>query len=81
MVDKKGLRPGIDQLEVEAAWDKVCAGLIAKHTTALNLKRNKLRVRVDSAPLRQELSYMKTDLQEKVNAYLGRELIKEIILE
>ena len=80
MVDKKGLRRGIDQLEVEAAWDKVFTGLIAKHTNSITLSRGKLTVKVDSAPLRQELSYMRVDMVSKLNEALGRELIEEIVL-
>jgi hypothetical protein len=38
-------------------------------------------VRVDSAPLRHELSYMREALKEVLNHRAGRTVVEEIILE
>ena len=80
LIDAGGMREKMDELDITAWWDEVVGGMIARHTVGINLRRGKLTVRVDSAPLRQELSYMRATLQEILNRKMGRDLVKEIVL-
>ena len=43
--------------------------------------KGKLLIKVKSAPLRNELSYKKTDLISQINTKLGKDVVKEIILK
>ena len=81
MVDDTGMRGKFTEMEVASAWDAVCAGLIAKHTISVRLQRSKVWVKVDSPPLRQELSYMKEGLISKLNDHLGKEVVLDMIIE
>ncbi|MCB0770436.1 MAG: DUF721 domain-containing protein, partial [Flavobacteriales bacterium] len=71
----------MDELNITTAWDDVVGSMVARHTVSVRLRRGRLSVRVDSAPLRQELSFMREALKEILNRRAGRNVIEEIILE
>ncbi len=75
------MREKMDELDIATAWDQVVGGMVARHTVSLRLRQGRLRVRVDSAPLRQELTYLRADLLERLNQRAGREVVKEVVLE
>lgn len=80
MVAELGLRPKLDELDAVTAWDHVAGGMIAKHTRSIKLRSNRLYIAVDSAPLKQELSYRKEDLVARLNERLGRTVVEQIVL-
>jgi predicted nucleic acid-binding Zn ribbon protein len=80
LIDAFGMREKMDELDITAAWDNVVGGMVARHTVSLRLRKGKLTVQVDSAPLRQELTYMRDALKEILNRRAGREVVKEIVL-
>lgn len=80
LIDAGGMREKMDELDIASWWDEVVGGMIARHTLGITLRRGRLFVRVDSAPLRQELSYMRDTLKELLNRRVGREVVKEIVL-
>ena len=80
LIDGAGMREKMDELDIASWWDEVVGGMIARHTMGLTLRKGKLAVRVDSAPLRQELSYMRETIKELLNRRVGREVVKEIVL-
>jgi predicted nucleic acid-binding Zn ribbon protein len=81
MVKDLGLRPKMDELDAISAWDNVAGAMIAKHTRSIRLRHGQLRIKVDSAPLKQELSYQKDGLVKLLNERLGRVVVKEILLD
>lgn len=78
--DKKNLSDGLNQVEVQRAWSEQMGPAIEKHTLKTYLKKNTLFVRLDSAVLREELSYGKTKIINNLNESIGEELIKKIVL-
>jgi predicted nucleic acid-binding Zn ribbon protein len=81
LVDACGMREKMDELDITTQWDKVVGAMVARHTVQVRLRRGKLVVRLDSAPLRQELSYMRESLAEVLNQRAGRPVVKEVVLE
>lgn len=81
LIDAYGMREKMDELDITTAWDEVAGSMIARHTVTVRLRKGRLAVRVDSAPLRQELTYMRTTLKEILNRRAGRQVVEEIILE
>lgn len=81
MVDAFGMREKMDEQSVISCWDSVAGGMVARHTTRMVLRKGKLTIGLDSAPLRQELSYMRNDLLAALNERLGREVVTEIVLQ
>ncbi|HRN36353.1 MAG TPA: DUF721 domain-containing protein, partial [Flavobacteriales bacterium] len=62
-------------------WDDLVGGMVARHTVAVKLRKGTLFVKVDSAPLRQELTFMREALAEKVNQRLGRTVVEKVQLD
>lgn len=81
LVDTYGLREKLDERAIVSLWDNMVGGMIAHRTISLRLRRGKLRIKVDSAPLRQELSFMREKMKENINRELGREVVKEVELD
>ncbi len=52
---------------------------IAKQTREIFFKDQKLFVRIDSSTLKQELSMHKSLVTEKLNKFIGEEVVKEVI--
>lgn len=81
LVDAYGLREKLDEQAVASLWDEMAGGMVARHTVAVKLRRGKLYIKVDSAPLRQELTFLRESLRKTINTRLGREVVEAIHLD
>ena len=79
--DAYGLREKLDEQAVASLWDELAGGMVAKHTVAVKLRRGKLHIKVDSAPLRQELTFMREGLANTINEKLGRKVVDQVHLD
>jgi predicted nucleic acid-binding Zn ribbon protein len=70
----------MNEIKVINSWPKVVGPFIASHTIDLSIKEGRLFVRVDSDALRSELSYSKSLLMKNLNEMVGKEIVKEIVL-
>lgn len=55
-------------------------GPLAKHASKMYLNKGVYHIKVDSAPLRHELSMAKEKMRNDLNSALGREVVKEILI-
>ena len=55
-------------------------GPLSKHATKMYLKKGVYHIKVDSAPLRHELSMAKEKMRVDLNNALGREVVKQILI-
>lgn len=74
------LQPGIDQVSVADAWKNLMGNGVNTYTRAVALKGGTLYVELTSAVLREELSYGKEKIIQMINAELGREVVKGVVL-
>lgn len=73
--------PGyLDEVKVVDSWPQVVGPFIASHTIDLSVNNGVLYIRVDSDALRNELSYSKSLLMKNLNERVGKEILKEIVL-
>ncbi len=70
----------LDEIKLINTWPKVVGPFIASHTIDLSIKNHVLFVRVDSDALRNELNYSKSLLMKNLNDRVGKEILKEIVL-
>ena len=70
----------LDEMKAVDAWPKVVGTFIASHTIDVSIKKGVLFVRVDSDALRSELSYSKSLLLKNLNERVGKDVVKEIVL-
>jgi hypothetical protein len=61
-------------------WEEVAGSLVARHTSELSIIKSKLTIRLDSSPLKQEVSYRKKALIDKINKGMGRVVVTEIFI-
>ena len=61
-------------------WDAVVGPTLARHARPERLRRGVLVVAVDSAEWMQELQFLKHDLRERLNARLGRTVVRDVFL-
>jgi predicted nucleic acid-binding Zn ribbon protein len=61
------------------SWEKVVGKLINKHTKNLYIKKKVLFVKLDSAALRNELSYARQKIIKALNKEAKEEVIENIV--
>ena len=61
-------------------WDAVVGPTLARHARPERLRRGVLVVAVDSAEWMQELQFLKHELRERLNARLGRAVVRDLFL-
>lgn len=80
MLKQYRLEDQYDEFGLLRNWPDIMGKMIANHTTKLSIRDKKLFIFLDSPVLRQELSYGKQVIVEKVNAFTGQELITDVVI-
>jgi hypothetical protein len=80
VLSELNLRHGVYEAKIEAMWESVMGKTIAKHTTNINLKGDRLYLTVDSAALRNELFYSRVKIKDVVNKELAKDIIKDVFI-
>jgi len=66
------------ETKLVGSWEAIAGKLIARHTDEIFVRDKILYVKPDSSALKQELTFMRTKLLQKLNKAAGSEVIKEI---
>ncbi|MEO8447543.1 MAG: DUF721 domain-containing protein [bacterium] len=74
-----GLDLRMQELEILNVWNECVGDAIAKFSTPVEIRRNKLFVSVENAAWRYELSLKKNEIIEKLNLNLKKKIIRDII--
>ena len=80
VVARFGLDRSLDDYRIWQAWDEVVGPAIARNAQPQKLSANRLVICVRNAGWMQELTMLRRDLCERLNEWMGREVIKEIFL-
>ena len=75
-----GLNRRLDDYRIWEAWDQVAGPQIARNSRPLKLDSRRLVVAVRSAAWMQELTLLKGELVAKLNQWMGREVIDDLLL-
>lgn len=81
LVETYRLKSKLTQSKVENLWAQLMGKTVVEYTTELKIRNQKLYVSVNSAPLRQELSYNRAQILINLNEKLEEEYLKEIIIK
>lgn len=79
IIKTNNLQPGIDQIDVRYAWEKLMGNGVNHYTKNVILKGNTLYVQLSSAVLREELTHGKSKIVAMINEELKREVIKDVV--
>lgn len=66
------------EMEVTRAYNSIVGDLISKLTRQLKYEDGVLFAKIASPALRNELSFKRESLKERINTHLGRNIVKEI---
>jgi predicted nucleic acid-binding Zn ribbon protein len=61
-------------------WEATVGPTLARHAHPQRLRRGVLSVVVDSPEWMQEVQFFKHDLRERLNARLGRTVVREVFI-
>lgn len=71
----------LKDLAIWQIWEKAVGSAIAARAKPLRIIGGTLTVQVASGPWMQQLSFMKAELCQRINAMLGEERVREIVLK
>lgn len=75
-----GLEEGYYAAAIVTHWEKLMGPAIARRTQSIKIQNGVLIVKIESAALRQELSYAKDKIMTQINKELGLRIIKSVEL-
>lgn len=76
-----GYQDQLDELDLIKAYETVVGKMIAKHTQKIFFNNKTLYVQLDSAALKQELSYVKEGLILKLNKEVGKKIVDKLVIK
>lgn len=79
MLEAFKIKKKFNQTHIIESWNELMGTAIARQTREIFFKDKKLFVRIDSGALKQELSMHKGMVVEKLNKFIGEEVVKEVI--
>ena len=80
VISQKHFKVGIDNLRVQEAWVKTMGENIQKYTYNVEFKKGKLYIKLKSSVLKEELIFEKNKVINLINQELGKEYVKELVL-
>lgn len=78
LLRQEGLETPLNERRLIDAWETVAGATIASYTTEKFIRNQVLFVNILNPALRSELSMMKTQLVDRLNAVIGARVITDI---
>jgi len=76
----KKLTEGLATKRLHEIWNKEMSSTITDYASIVNFRHGKIYIKVDSAPLKQELFTLREKIKSLLNSKLSDNLIREIII-
>jgi len=80
VVSRLGLRRDLDDYRIFEAWERVVGEQIARNAQPVRLDAKRLVINVKSAVWMQELALLREDIRQRINEWMGRELVQDLFL-
>ncbi|MFT5834917.1 MAG: hypothetical protein ACI97N_002561 [Cognaticolwellia sp.] len=78
--DSKKFKVKLTKTKIISLWGRIMGATIEQYTKKIELHRGTLYLTIESATLRQELSYGKDKIVKILNEELGEACIKEVVI-
>lgn len=72
------LKDKTDEVRLKSNWEQIVGGVIARRTDKMYIRDNTLHIWLSSAPLKQELTYHRAVVLERIQSMLGSNTIKDL---
>lgn len=81
MLQKYKMESKFTEAGLVNSWERVVGPMIAKHTVRLRVHKRVLYVEVDSAALRNELTYAREKIKNALNREAGNRIIDDVVFK
>jgi hypothetical protein len=78
VLKKYHLHDKLEEIRLYEAWEEVMGKTVAQCTESIRLKNGILSISLNSPALRTELTMARTRIILRLNAMMGKELVKDI---
>ena len=72
------MKDKVNENKIYEVWEKVMGKMIAKRTQSITIKGKILVIEVNSASLRNELSFAKEKIKNIINSEFGENILDEV---
>ena len=78
---QQGLESPLNEYRLIQGWSHVMGPIIARYTKDLTIRNQPLYLRISSPAVRQEILMQRQELTNRLNAYVGAQVITNIIVQ
>lgn len=78
---QQGLESPLNEYRLIQGWSHVMGPIIAHYTKDLTIRNQTLYIRISSPAVRQEILMQRQELTNRLNAYVGAQVITNIIVQ
>lgn len=75
------LKTYMQAMQIEDVWEQIMGKTVAKYTDKIQIIGSTLFITTSVAPLKNELTYQKETIIQRVNEALGEKVIKEVVIK
>ena len=72
------LEDKMKELDLLEAWPELMGKAVAHRTKSIEIKNQKLLLKIDSSVMREELHVGKQVIVQRVNEFMGKEVIRDV---
>jgi len=80
MLEEFRLQEKIQGAKLQNQWEQIAGKTIARYTRSIRVHQKKLYLEIDSAPLKNDLQYLKGRLMERINETIGPGFVEEVFI-
>jgi predicted nucleic acid-binding Zn ribbon protein len=80
MLREYRLKPQLDENRVRTLWAQLMGKTIATYTSHIVVRKGVLHLTIVSAPLKHELSFAKEKIKDLINAEMGEDYVKDVVI-
>jgi predicted nucleic acid-binding Zn ribbon protein len=80
IIRENGWDDKINKQKLYIAWDTVMGPAVAKHTESIFLQGRKLVIKIDSAPLKHELSMQRSRIIDLLKEETGMDMVDIVVI-
>lgn len=73
-------RHKMNEYRIQLLWEKEMGKTISRYTDSIYLRQGKLFITTSVAPLKQELSFSRETIRQRLNEALGEPVIESVII-
>lgn len=75
------IQGSIQALQIEEIWEQLMGKTIARYTEKIQIHGHTLYINTSVAPLKQELTFQKEKIIQRVNEALQEKVVKEVVIK